>query len=121
MHQPDAAITYFASPYSHDDPEVEARRFEAVAWEAARLINEGAIVFCPITHSHPIATVGGVNGGWETWKRQDFALISRCDSLTILMLDGWRESVGVTAEEEYALSLGLAVWYRHPSPENPYL
>lgn len=116
-----SGITYFASPYSHEDPEVEAQRFKAVAWEAARLINEGTLVFCPITHSHPIAKYGRVLGGWSTWKKQDTALLESCTSLMVLMLDGWAISEGIAAELEYAEAFGLEILYRHPSPENPYL
>ena len=114
-------LTYLASPYSDDDFLVEERRYRAVAWEAARLINDGQLVFCPITHSHPIATIGSVDGGWKTWARQDFALLQVCKTLTILCLEGWQESTGVTEETKRAIELHMPIIHLTPHVDNPFL
>ena len=106
---------YLASPYSHTDPDIQLQRYEDVAREAAILINEGAIVFCPIAHSHPIATIGDIDDGtWRTWSKQDLAILERCDEFMVLMLPGWDTSVGINAETDFAIANEIPVTYRHP-------
>ncbi len=50
-------------------------------------------------------------------KHQDRALLERCDQLVVLMLDGWRESVGVQAEILIASELGIPTRYWEPNGE----
>ena len=35
---------------------------------------------------------------WDYWEAYDKRLLAMCDQLYVLTLDGWYESVGVTAE-----------------------
>lgn len=82
---------------------------------AAMMMERGLFVFSPIAHTHPIITAGSVTQlaqfGWEFWAAYNELLISRCDELHVLMLDGWRESVGVTAEIAIAERLNKPVKY----------
>ena len=97
---------YLASPYWHDDPTVREQRFHEVCKIAAKLMTDGYIVFCPIAHSHPIATHGGApNGCHDFWMKQDFPMIEWADELWVAKLEGYRESKGVGMEMEYATSL----------------
>lgn len=95
-------------------------RYELVVQHAAFMWSEGLTTFSPIAHSHPIALLfrdpeGG--GTWEQWAEFDRAIIAACSELWVLMLPGWRESVGVAAEVEYARSLGLPVKHIEPLDE----
>ena len=51
-------LIYLASPYSDPDPWVKENRFLAVCTKAAKMMSEGAYVFSPIAHTHPIAKYG---------------------------------------------------------------
>ncbi len=104
-------ITYLACPYSHADPKIMQLRFESVNLAAARLMNEGHIVFSPISHSHPISLASSLPGTWEYWERFDRAFIAVCQQFFILKLSGWRTSTGVTAETEIAEKMGLRIQY----------
>ena len=106
-------MIYLASPYSHPDPKVREARWREACRTAAFLMKGGQFVFSPIAHTHPIAEFG-LPGGWEFWERFDREMLSACDELQVLMLDGWRESKGVSAEIRIAQELGLAVSYREP-------
>lgn len=104
-------MIYLASPYSHPDIDVRVWRFEQVAYAAAHLMGEGHLVFSPITHSHPIA-ICGISGAWERWHDFDELMIRVCEEgFWILMLDGWRASVGVRAEKQIAESLSRPIRY----------
>lgn len=92
-------MIYLASPYSHPDPAVRQQRFEDVAKIAAKLMEEGKIVFCPITHTAPIEKyIDDKNNTHGFWLTQDFQFLKNCDTLMVAMLDGWEKSAGVQAE-----------------------
>lgn len=110
---------YLASPYSHDDSLVVEQRFEAVCRAAARLMERGTLLYSPIAHTHPIAMHGKLPTDWTYWERYDRAMINACDTLGVLMLDGWSVSRGVTAEIMIAEELDkpieyLSDWWARP-------
>lgn len=104
-------LVYLASPYSHKDKAVMEERFRKVNKVAAKLMTMGMHVFAPISHTHPIALEGELPKGWDFWEAYDTAMISRCTSLIVVMLDGWKESVGVQAEIKIAKQYELPVSY----------
>lgn len=105
------SLIYLAAPYSHPDPAVMDRRFHEINAVAAQLMQSGEFIFSPISHTHPIAMAGGLPTGWDFWEKYDRAILSACCEVRVLMLDGWRESRGVTAEIAIAIKLGLPVTY----------
>lgn len=58
-------FVYLATPYTHDDEAVEEERFERVSIIAGHLMNQGYIVYSPISHNHPIAKLVKLPGTWE--------------------------------------------------------
>ena len=110
-------LWYIAVPYTHKDLTIVESRFEMVTRFTAKLMSEGKFVFSPISHTHPVVEEGLKIGlllsrGWDYWERYDRAMISRCTKLIVLMLDGWKESVGVTGEIKIAKELGIPIEYR---------
>jgi nucleoside 2-deoxyribosyltransferase len=106
-------ITYLASPYSHPDQAVREERYRAACRVAAALLLAGQPVFSPIAHSHPLVAYG-LPADWSFWQRYDRELLARCDEVVVLMLAGWRESVGVREEIRIARELGKPVRYLVP-------
>ena len=106
-------MIYLASPYSHPDPITREVRFQQAAKQASEMMLAGEQVFCPISHTHPIAQYG-LPHGWDFWEQFDRWYIERCDSMAVLMLDGWQDSKGVTAEIAIAVQLGKPIWYINP-------
>lgn len=106
-------LVYLACPYSHKDPAVREARFHAVTRYAARLTNEGLIVFSPITHSHPMHLIG-LDGDWTFWERVDRVYLGLCHKIFVLKLPGWEESIGVTAEIKIAQESGMEIEYVEP-------
>jgi nucleoside 2-deoxyribosyltransferase len=101
-------MIYLASPFTHFDPAVRQWRFEAACRAAAALITQGKTVFSPIAHSFGICAFG-IPHDWHFWQRHDRRYLDVCDEVVVLMLDGWRESVGVQAEIIAARELGKPV------------
>ena len=106
-------MIYLASPYTHPDPAVREARFQAACRQAAEMLRCGVRVFSPIAHTHPIAA-HGLPPEWDFWAEYDRAFLEMCDEVWVLMLDGWRESRGVRAEVEIAVSMGKSVVYVEP-------
>jgi hypothetical protein len=104
-------LIYLACPYSSPDPAVREQRFHAVNRAAARLMEQGDLIFSPISHSHPIAIDGGLPKDWGFWERYDRAILGCCRTLIVLCLPGWEQSVGVQAEIKIAKELGLDIEY----------
>ena len=91
-------LTYLASPYTHNDMNIKIDRYNQAVIAANHLIQKGELVFTPIGHTHPIALFSDLPGNWQYWEEFDSRMINACDSITVLMLDGWRQSTGVQAE-----------------------
>jgi hypothetical protein len=75
------------------------------------MLARGVPVLSPVVYGHPVALAGGHDTDWQTWRDLDLALLRRCDSLAVLTLPGWRESVGVAAEVAEATRFRMTVQY----------
>lgn len=106
-------MIYLASPYSHPSKWTRERRFRSACRQAAAMMRRGALVFSPIAHSHPVAEFG-LPRDWSFWEKYDREMISKCERMVVLMLDGWRDSVGVRAEIEIAKAARKPVSYAKP-------
>jgi nucleoside 2-deoxyribosyltransferase len=100
---------YLAIPYSR----YEEKSFTLANEIAAELIRKGYIVFSPISMSHPIATIGGLQGDWETWKKIDLEFIKWCDEVIVIDFDevAVNESTGVQDELKFAKEIGKPILY----------
>lgn len=109
-------LIYLAVPYSHTDLSVRIERFEAANAAAAKLIEQGNHVFSPISHTHPIelASKGKLPMGWEYWAAYDERMLSNCDRVIVLDIEGWTSSKGVQAEIAIARRMGKPVDYLKP-------
>lgn len=102
-------MIYLASPFSSPDRQIEFERYRAALNYTHQQLAWGRIIFSPIVYCYPIAVNHGLPGDFKFWREFNFAVIERCDELRILRLDGWRESVGVQAEAEFAKSKNIPV------------
>ena len=95
---------YLACPFSHKYFWMRWYRFWVVTRCAAKLMQDGYVVFSPISHSFPVAWFlpKKLMQCWDFWKKQDFAWVKECDVFFILMLPGWKDSTGVNDEWSYA-------------------
>jgi hypothetical protein len=120
---PFGKMVYLASPYTHENREVETERFiaavKACGWLMVN-ISYVQMIYSPIAHTHPIADVCTLPGFWSFWEACDKCMLSRCDEIWILTLDGWETSTGVTAERQIASEYGLKEKFVVPQSDGGY-
>jgi len=112
---------YLAQPYtSHRETpeqrqnEMAQREFEGARY-AHHLMQQDIVVFAPIVHGHAIAARFDLPRTFDWWWGQDKTMLDRAAVLHVLCLPGWRDSVGVRNEIEYAREhLYIAVRYICP-------
>ena len=105
-----------ASPFSHLDPAVRERRFQAACRVAAELTRKGRIVFSPIVYSYSLCQ-HGLPLDWEFWQPYDLAFLAMCEEVVVLKLDGWEQSIGIQGEIAAAKALGKRVSFVDASDE----
>ena len=98
---------YLAIPYTGN----ENQSFKVANLVAGVLMQQGHIVFSPISHTHPIAIECDLPKGWEYWKAFDESFISFCDEIHIIKLTGYEKSKGVNGEIEIAKRIGKPIKY----------
>lgn len=104
-------MIYLAGPYTHEDAEIRKARYKEMVEWTADYFSRGFYVICPVVHSHPPAVSEGFElptdfGFWRGWCVD---VLRRCDSMHILMMDGWSDSVGVRHEMRVADALSLEI------------
>ncbi len=105
-------LIYLACPYSSDSQLVMHQRHLEVTFAASKLVAQGYHIFSPITESHLYQMYNSdIQKGWDYWKEHDEMMLSRCDVLWVLMLKGWDESIGVTAEIDFAEANSIPIRY----------
>jgi hypothetical protein len=107
-------MKYLAVPYSHEDIFIKAMRADHADMIAAYLMKSGIYIFSPISSWHYIANKHVLPTNFEFWKNYNFSMLSHCDALLVITLDGWKESVGVKAEMDFAKKNGIPIHYVDP-------
>lgn len=104
---------YVASPYSKYPKGLDEACAE-VCRSAALLVKADIPIFCPIAHSHPIATVGGLPDDYNFWKTQDKVMMAIAHGLIVVMMDGWELSHGVSDEIKTFREAGKPIVFMGP-------
>lgn len=103
------SFIYLASPYSHNDFNTRYNRYTQAAEAVVEVSRTGVPIYSPIVHWHSIATEQGLPYDAHFWRGQNEPLITACDELWVLCLDGWRQSKGIELEKDFARGLGRTV------------
>lgn len=103
---------YLAIPYTN----FEEQSYKLANKIAASLLNNGYMVFSPISHAHSIAQENKLPGGWDFWEKLDTTFIDWCDAIYVIVpKDGGstrvQNSSGVKAEIEIGIKLGKDIVY----------
>lgn len=110
-------MVYLASPFSHKSETVMKYREELVSIVAAELTAMYRVtLFMPITQSYRMSQLRPKLFGttFSAWKDIDLDAIEHCDEVWVVKMDGWKESIGVTAEILYAEENGIPVKFISP-------
>ena len=106
---------YLAIPYTHSDPWVREYRFNVANFVGARLINEGSLVYSPITQTRGMEK-HGLPTDWDFWQKMCTEFVAWADVLHVVCVRGWDISVGVTEEIRIAKELRKRIFLDHMSP-----
>ena len=109
-------LAYLAAPFSHPDPSVKKWRLQTVNQYVCKLLKEGQMVYSPLTHNVPLIELGMQNS-WDTWRELDHLMLSKCELLIVLTLEGWESSIGVSSEIEFAKANNIPIAYRAVASE----
>lgn len=111
---------YLATPYTKY-PGGRVKAFEAAATVAGHLLQREVPVFCPITHSHPIACNSTIkDDDYSVWLPLDHHFMANAVGIIVAMLPSWETSYGVKVELEYFQGLGKPVlWLATPDFDLP--
>lgn len=103
--------TFVSSPYSHPDPDVVARRVVEAEHFCQWLLQERKIApFSPIVHWHMPAYVYDMPTNAMWWIDYNQSWLLKADTVHVLQLDGWRDSLGVAYEIQYARDAGKPIY-----------
>lgn len=96
-------MIYISAPYSHKDKNVVEKRMSAVYEHFATLMLKGHVPVSPLM-AHAVVKKHPVPSDSVFWENYSLKLLSKCDEMLVLMLDGWEESSGVQYEIAYCLN-----------------
>ena len=107
-------LYYIACPYSHKNKAVMTQRYYDQRYASWRLMGAGYHLIQPVEMCHHITRRYHMPSGYAYWKERDRLLLSRCDGIIVVMMDGYMQSVGVQDEVAYARFLHMPVYYFDP-------
>jgi hypothetical protein len=107
-------MIYLASPYTDPVDAVRLGRYVDVCRVAAKMMEEGQVVFCPIAHTHAIGSFmkKDLKFNVDFWMKIDLPFLKNCSHLVVLQMPGWDKSAGVKKEIEFAQENKIPIIYR---------
>jgi hypothetical protein len=72
------------------------------------------VFLLPITQGHLLSTIGNIESDFTRWKTQSLGMLSACDEMWVVKLDGWKESTGVKEEIKFARYQLIPIKYIDP-------
>lgn len=94
-------MIYVAAPYTHENSIIVDVRYTSTCAYVARLLIHKQWAYSPIVHCHHIAKDHNLPIDAEYWQDYNLHMLARSDALHVLLLDGWRESVGIRKEVRF--------------------
>lgn len=89
---------YLATVYSRHESGTDVAFVEA-SRAAAKLLLQGIHTYCPIAHTHPIACYGNLDRySYDLFMPLDEVFMRPAHGCLVVMMPGWRDSVGVQKE-----------------------
>lgn len=111
----DGERVYLACPYSHPDEGIMQNRYRVANRVAWWLMQDGARVFSPISHSHAMEQEMGEQEDHEFWMFQDLSYLEYwASAIVVIQTAEWKQSDGVMEELETADDLGIPRYSFNP-------
>ena len=103
-------MIYIAAPYNDLSESVINKRMEAVYNMIYTLAIDKKHAITPL-FMHEVVRRYKMEQSFDFWESYCFDILSRCDSMIVIMLDGWKDSRGVHSEIDYCKNNGIPISY----------
>lgn len=103
-------MIYISAPYSHPDKSVIEKRMGSVYKHFAALMMQGHVPVTPLM-AHEVVMRHPVPSDSAFWENYSLTLLSRCNKMVVLMIDGWEDSSGVSYEIDYCKKNNIPIEY----------
>ena len=100
-----------AKTNSFQDTLTRQHRYEYTMKRVAQMLKKGVFVYSPIVYTHEISCKYTLPTEYEFWEKSCRHSIDICDSLVVLKMQGWEDSIGITDEIKYAKEVGKEITY----------
>lgn len=107
-------MIYVASPYSSSDEGIRFRRYLQVREFCWLHMQMGKLLLSPIVYGHQFARDFGAPIDAEFWANFNSELFLQCDTMYVLKLKGWQDSLGVQMEIRWAEREGYPIEFHEP-------
>lgn len=104
-------MIFVSAPYSSKEKEVVESRIKAVSIYSGNLLKEGRSNISPLTLGTTILQHCDLPSDFEFWNKLSYDLLELCEEIHVLKLDGWRESIGVMGEIDFATKKNKKIKY----------
>lgn len=112
----DMSLHYLATPYSHPDVRVRRDRYRTAQYITSILALKGFVLYSPITFWHNVAEKHDMPKDAAYWWNVNKTFIDLASGFFAVEMDGWKESLGMKQEIDYAMSRGLKIqWLQVPT------
>jgi len=105
-------LVYFATPYTHPEPQIVMKRFVEVSQITAQVLLEvpEIVPFTPIGYTHQFGHLEGID--WL--DRVDYRMLKACDASIFIQMQGWSKSEGMLKEKRFCQQNGIPLFYALP-------
>jgi len=107
------SLVYLAAPYSDKDKAVVEARMVLFCKVDAELSRKGIFTVSPLL-KHLVLQHSILPSDWEYWRDYSISLLTKCDYMIVIMMDGWKESVGVQDEIKLCNLFDVPIKYINP-------
>lgn len=108
-----AGLVYVAAPYSDSNPSIVDQRMIDYCKADAYLLSQGYFTIAPLL-KHYVKDHASLPDNWDYWKNYCKANLNHCESMIVIMLEGWNESEGVQAEIRLCYEYNIPIYYYDP-------
>ena len=98
-------MIYLAQPYSHPETETREHRYRIAESVAVNLMKKNYTIFAPIVHWHRVAQAYNLPTEAAFWSGHNRVMLEAAESIAVLAIYGWLDSVGLHEELEWAKEL----------------
>ena len=104
-------LTYVASPYSSQDPDLQEARARAAIQVTGSLIAAGEPAYSPVIYTSTILAAG--HKPPKGWYEFDVNFLAAATDMLVVHMPGWRDSRGMLLETAFAKARQIPIRHMH--------